>query len=350
STNVSADMMDANPNLELIVRAGAGYDTIDVDGASKRGIYVANCPGKNAIAVAELAFALILAIDRKIADNVSEARRGHWNKAEFSKAAGLKGRTLGLIGLGNIGTEMIARARAFGMPVVAWSRSLTRERAEDLKIIQVDTPLQVARGSDIVSLHVASNADTKHLVDEAFLAEMRPGAVLVNTTRGAVVDEVALMHAIEEKDLFVGLDVFEGEPSHKEGALESTLAAHPNVYVTHHIGASTAQATAAIGEEAVRVVITYATEGVVPNCVNLADQTGATHMLTVRHLDKVGVLARVLDEVRKSHWNVQEMENMVFAGDGAACARIRFIGELNEQTIERIRDHQDVLAVSIIAL
>ncbi len=350
SSKVTAEMIDANPGLELIVRAGAGYDTIDVDAASRRGVFVANCPGKNAVAVAELAFGLILAIDRRIADNVSEARQGHWNKAGFSKAAGLKGRTLGLIGLGNIGTEMIVRARAFGMPVVAWSRSLTTERADTLRIKRADSPLDVARTSDIVSLHVASNVDTRHLVDRAFLAEMKPGAVLINTTRGAVVDEEALLEAIEEKDLFVGLDVFEGEPAHKEGVLENKLASHPNVYLTHHIGASTEQATAAIGDEAVRIVTTYALEGFVPNCVNIAENTGATHMLTVRHLDKVGVLARVLDEVRRSSWNVQEMENLVFAGKVAACARIRFAGEMNEETVERIRSHPDVISVSIIAL
>jgi D-3-phosphoglycerate dehydrogenase len=349
STKVTAEMMDANPHLELIVRAGAGFDTIDVAGASGRGVFVANCPGKNAVAVAELAFALILAIDRRIADNVSEARVGHWNKSGFSKAVGLKGRTLGLIGLGNIGTEMISRATAFGMPVVAWSRSLTSERANDLGITQAQSPADVAGRSDIVSLHVASNADTKHLVDDQFLGSMNDGAILINTTRGAVVDEEALLKAIDEKQLFVGLDVFENEPAHKEGAFENSLARHPNVYLTHHIGASTEQATAAIGDEAVRVVTTYANEGVVPNCINLADHTGATHMLTVRHLDKVGVLASVLDEIRRSKWNVQEMENLVFAGEAAACARIRFAGEMSTETIDRIRSHPDVIAVSVIA-
>ncbi len=123
-TKVTEPMLDAGP-VKLVVRAGAGYNTIDVAAASKRGIYVSNCPGKNSIAVAELAFALILALDRRIADNVVALRQGAWNKKEFSKARGLYGRTLGLIGVGKIGQEMIPRARAFGMPVVAWSRSLT---------------------------------------------------------------------------------------------------------------------------------------------------------------------------------------------------------------------------------
>ena len=350
STKVSAEMMDADPDLELIVRAGAGYDSVDVEGASTRGIFVANCPGKNAVAVAELAFALILAIDRRIADNVSDGRSGKWNKAGFSRAAGVKGQTLGLIGLGNIGTEMVERANAFGMPVVAWSRSLTDARAEELGVSRLESPVDVARNSDVVSLHVASTPETRHLVDATFLDAMRPGAVLINTTRGAVVDEDALLVALDEKGLLAGLDVFEGEPAYKKGKFSSKLAAHPNVYLTHHIGASTAQATVAIGDEAVRIIMVYAEKGVVLNCVNLAHHTGATFMLTVRHLDKVGVLASVLDEMRKSNWNVQEMENLVFAGERAACARIRFAGKMNEETVDRIRRHPHVIAVSAMSI
>lgn len=350
STKVTSEMMDANRALELIVRAGAGYDTIDVGAASDRGIFVANCPGKNAVAVAELAFGLILAIDRRIADNVAEARAGHWNKAGFSKAAGLKGRTLGLLGLGNIGSEMIRRAEAFGMDVIAWSRSLTDEKAEELGVERAVSPVEVARKADIVSVHVASTPETKHMVDATFLAAMRPGGVLINTARGAIVDEAALTGALEKNDLWVGLDVFEGEPAAKEGAFSHPLANNSRVYFTHHIGASTEQATAAIGDEAVRIVNTYASTGVVANCVNLATHTGATYMLTVRHLDKVGVLASVLDDMRKSNWNVQEMENLVFEGEHAACARIRFAGEMQQATVDHIRANPDVIAVSVISL
>jgi D-3-phosphoglycerate dehydrogenase len=121
STKVTEPMFDAG-DLRLVIRAGAGYNTIDVKAASARGVFVSNCPGKNAVAVAELALGLVLALDRRIADNVADIREGRWNKKEYSKARGLKGRTLGLVGVGRIGQEMIPRARAFGMPVVAWSR------------------------------------------------------------------------------------------------------------------------------------------------------------------------------------------------------------------------------------
>src|SRR3954469_21019470 len=162
-TKVTEPMLDAGA-LKLIVRAGAGYNTIDVAAASRRGVYVSNCPGKNAIAVAELAFALILALDRRIPDNVIALRQGQWDKKEFSKARGLYGRTLGLIGVGQIGQEMIPRARAFGMHVVAWSRSLTPERAEALEVERLDTPQEVARVADIVSVHLALKPGTRSLV------------------------------------------------------------------------------------------------------------------------------------------------------------------------------------------
>src|ERR1051326_50815 len=145
-TKITESRLDAGP-VKLVVRAGAAFNTIDVAAASKRGIYVSNCPGKSSIAVAELAFALILALDRRIADNVIALRKGEWNKKEFSKARGLFGRTLGLIGLGKIGQEMIPRARAFGMPVIAWSRSLTPEKAEALGIERKGSPLDIARRS-----------------------------------------------------------------------------------------------------------------------------------------------------------------------------------------------------------
>src|SRR6267142_5367813 len=164
STKVSAPMLDAG-RLALIVRAGAGYNTIDVSGASARGIYVSNCPGKNAIAVAELAFALILALDRRVPDNVAELRAGTWNKKEYSKAKGLFGRTLGLLGYGNIGQEMAKRAHAFGMPIVVWSRRFANGKenvaSEPIPMALAKSPAEVAGHSDVLSVHLALTPDTK---------------------------------------------------------------------------------------------------------------------------------------------------------------------------------------------
>lgn len=348
STRVTAADLDATPNLELVVRAGAGVDTIDVGAASQRGVFVANCPGKNASAVAELAFGLLLALDRRIPDNVIAARAGRWDKGGFSAARGLRGRTLGLLGLGHIGQGVADRARAFGMRVVAWSRSLTDEAARDLGIERAPTPLDVARQSDVVSVHVASTPETRHLVDAAFLDAMPEGAFLINTSRADVVDEDAVARAVAGRGLRYATDVPAGEPQAKEGDFAHPLA--HDAYITHHVGASTDEATEAIGQEAVRVILTYAETGRVENGVNLADQTPATHLLTVRHLDRVGVLATVLSEIREAGWNVQEMENLVFAGAEAACARIRFDGEPDEGTLDRIRRAEHVLNATAIAL
>lgn len=350
STKVTAEDLDASPDLELIVRAGAGYDTIDVESASRCGIFIANCPGKNAAAVAELAFGLMLSLDRRIPDNVSEAREGRWNKGAFTKAQGVKGRTLGLIGMGNIGKEMAVRARAFGMHVIAWSRSLTDEAAAEMGICREVNPIDVARESDVISVHVAATPETQGLIGQDFMAAMRPGSLLINTARASVMDEAAVAKAMDEKNIRVATDVPADEPAGKEGEWLHPLVGHPNFYITHHIGASTDQATVAIGDEAVRVVLTYADTGLVENCVNLADQSPATHLLTVRHLDKVGVLASVLDAAREADWNVQEMENLIFAGAEAACARIRFDGRPDAEALRRINEQPDVLNATIIAL
>src|SRR4030095_21123 len=284
STRVTTAMLDAG-RLSLIVRAGAGYNTIDVAGASTRGIYVSNCPGKNGIAVAELAFALILALYRRIADNVITLRQGQWNKKEFSKARGLFGRTLGLIGVGQIGQEMIPRARAFGMPVVAWSRSLTEERAAALGVEYKPAPLDVARAADIVSVHLALKPETRGIIDAKFFNAMREGSYFINTARGDVVDQQALAEAIKSRGLRAGLDVFAVEPTTGTGEFQDPIVREPNLYGTHHIGASTDQAQEAIAAETVRIVREFKETGKVPNVVNLARQTPATHRLVVRHLD-----------------------------------------------------------------
>ncbi|MHB2021620.1 MAG: NAD(P)-dependent oxidoreductase, partial [Candidatus Xenobia bacterium] len=175
STRVTAAALAAGGALGLVIRAGAGVNTIDVKEASHRGVYVANCPGKNATAVAELALGLMLAIDRRIPDNVIALREGRWNKKGFSKARGIKGCTLGIIGTGSIGTEVIQRAQPFGMQVIAWSRSMNATRAAELGIDAVADLEELARRSDIVSVHVALTPETKQMLGQAFFAAMRPG-------------------------------------------------------------------------------------------------------------------------------------------------------------------------------
>jgi D-3-phosphoglycerate dehydrogenase len=365
-TKVTSAMLDAG-RLSLIVRAGAGYNTIDVAAASKRGIYVSNCPGKNAIAVAELAFALMLALDRRVPDNVVELRAGKWNKKEYSKAQGLFGKTLGLLGVGNIGQEVIRRAAGFGLDVVIWSRrfagqrrALTDHEARELGVetalrqvaIAIEpTPADVAARADILSLHLALGPETRGLVNADVLAKLKPGAILINTARGEVMDEAAVAVAVRERGLRVGLDVFAQEPAGATGAFVNELASLPGVYGTHHIGASTEQAQEAIAAETVRIIRTFKETGRVPNVVNLAKRTPATHMLVVRHRDRPGVLAHVFDHLRGANLNVQETENIVFDGAEAAVARINLDGEPSSGVCARIKSGNDnVLDLQVVSL
>ena len=350
STKVTEPMLDAGA-LKLIVRAGAGYNTIDVAAASRRGVYVSNCPGKNSVAVAELALALILALDRRIADNVIQLREGKWNKKEFSKARGLFGRTLGLVGTGQIGREVIARARGFGLDVIAWSRSLTDESAAELGVERRESLLDVARDSDIVSVHVALKPETRGLISSDFFGAMKEGAYFVNTSRGEVVDQEALRRAMREKDIRAGLDVFANEPTSAVGEFTDDIASEPNLYGTHHIGASTDQAQEAIPAETVRVIRTFKETGRVPNVVNLARRTPSTHTLVVRHRDRPGVLASVLDRIRAESINVQEMENIIFEGSEAAVARINLEGALPTEVLERLKaDNADIIELSLLEI
>jgi D-3-phosphoglycerate dehydrogenase / 2-oxoglutarate reductase len=345
---VSADALKAGTALTLVIRAGAGIDTIDVATASSIGVFVSNCPGKNSIAVAELVLGLLLTCDRRIPDQVAELRQGGWNKGEYSKARGLHGRTLGIVGLGQIGREVAARARAFGMRVVAWSRTLTHEEADRLGVIYAQTPLEVAHASDAVSINVSANADTRHLVNAEFLAAMRPGAYLINTSRGSVVDEAALARAVQEKRIRAGLDVFESEPAGSTGSIANPIVQVPGVYGTHHVGASTDQAQVAIAHEVIRIVQTFQTTGEVPNVVNRLARSSATHVLSIRHRNRPGVLAHVFGVLAGGAINVEEVENIIYHGAQATLARIHLDGVPDLGALDRIRaGNSDIISVEL---
>jgi D-3-phosphoglycerate dehydrogenase len=349
STKVNEQMMEGS-KLSLIIRAGAGYNTIDVAAASSRGIMVSNCPGKNSQAVAELAFGLILALDRHIPDNVAELRAGKWNKKKFSKAKGLYGRTLGLIGMGTIGQEMIPRAKAFGMNVVAFSRWITPEIAAALGIGRAESLEELAEQSDIVSVHVSLTPETKSSLGDKFFAAMKNGAYFINTSRGEVVDQIALIKAIEEKGILAGLDVFADEPSGGEGEYQGALKDNPSVYCTHHIGASTDQAQEAVAAETVRIVKEYKDTGAVPNVVNIKKAEVATHLLAVRHIDRVGVLAHVLGVLKDEGVNVQEMENIVLGGAKSAIAQIALDKEPSPDALHKIKVNDSIFDARVVPI
>jgi len=346
STRVTAPAIDSADCLSLIVRAGAGVNTIDVAAASEHGIYVTNCPGRNSDAVAELAIGLLIACDRQIAGATAELQAGQWSKKKYGNARGLKGRTLGILGMGMIGRGVADRARGLGMNVIAWSRSLTSQRAEDFGVTFAETTVGVARASDAVSIHVAANADTKHLINSSFLDALPDGAILINTSRGDVVDTPALKAAIESKKLRVGLDVFEDEPGSGSAEFADTALA-AMITGTPHIGASTDQASEATAAEVVRIITEFRETGRPPNTVNMCARSPATHSLVVRHYNQVGVLARILEALRQEQINVEEMENAIFAGASAACCTLQLDQAPSENLLGELAQREHVLQVHL---
>lgn len=254
STKVRAQDIDAGSSLKMVIRAGSGYNTIATDYAATKGVAVTNCPGMNAIAVAELAMGMILALDRHLVEGAQESRAGKWDKARFGKANGIFGRTLGLVGAGQIGAELTRRALAFGMKVRIYDPYLAPEKITAMGAIVAADLMDIARNSDFISVHVPKTAQTTHLIGTEFLEAMKIGATLIHTSRGGVVDDAALLAALDRKALFAGLDVYEDEPAASKATFENPLAAHPRVLATHHIGASTEQAEDAVADEVLNIM------------------------------------------------------------------------------------------------
>ena len=340
-TKVSADVIAKADKLELIVRSGSGTENIDLEAASARGIYVTNCPDKNAVAVAELTIGLLIALDRRIPDQVMALREGVWSKERFARADGLKGKVFGVVGVGAVGKEVIRRAKAFEMSVVAWSRSLTDEIACQLEVLRAVTIEELVSQSDIVSLHVAYTPETEHLFSAELISKLKPGTVLLNTSRGPVVDTIALAEALKTGKVRAGLDVYENEPEEGKGKFIDALVNVPNWVGTHHIGASTAQAQRATADEATRIIDVYVKTGKVENCVNFAKRTPALYELIIRHYDRIGVLSRILNDLKAARINVEEVHNIIFEGAKAAVARIQLEKPPPAETLERISSRKD---------
>ena len=350
STKVEAAQVEAGGSLALVIRAGAGVNTIDLATCSKRGVYVANCPGKNAVAVAELTIGHLVNLDRRIADNVASLRAHQWDKKRFGVARGLRGRTLALLGCGQIGREVARRARAFDMKLVAWDHSLTEADAAALGITRAPSPEAAVRDADAVSVHLPLAKETRGRIGESVFAAMKPGAYFLNTARAEVVDAEALLRALTEKQLRCGLDVFPDEPGSAQATYDHAIVDHPGVYGTHHIGASTDEAEEAVGYEVLRIVQAYSDGSTIPNCVNLATSTPADHQLVLRHADRVGVLARVFSALREANINIEDMQNIVFSGGHAACARIGIVGSLSDDALAKLDGDPDIFSVSQIRI
>jgi D-3-phosphoglycerate dehydrogenase len=262
ATRVTAALLAGAPRLRIVGRAGTGVDNIDVPAASARGILVVNAPGANSISVAEHACALILALARAVPAADRAMKDARWEKKKFLGSE-VRGKTLGIAGLGRIGQEVAQRARAFGMRVVAHDPFISREVADDLgvELMSLDALCAVA---DYLTLHLPSTPDTKRLFDAARFEKCKPGMRIVNTARGELVDEAALKHALD-RGIVAGaaLDVFETEPPK-----DWSLAQLPQVIATPHIAASTEEAQELVGIETAATVRDFLRDGIVRNAVN----------------------------------------------------------------------------------
>jgi D-3-phosphoglycerate dehydrogenase len=292
-TKVTAALLEAAPRLSVVGRAGTGVDNIDVDAATRRGVVVMNTPGGNAVAACEHTFALILALFRNIGPAGRELAGGVWNRKKHMGHQ-LLGKTLGLVGFGRIGREVARRARAFGMDVAVFDPFVTESLARefDCRLASLDALLAEA---DVVSLHLPLNEQTRHLIDAAALARMRPEAVLVNCARGGLVDEEALLEALDAGRLCgAALDVFESEPPEN---LE--LLAHARVVATPHLGASTEEAQRDVAAQVARQVVDYLVHGEVRNAVNVPSLSADVYAKVRPHVElsrRLGSLAAQLAE------------------------------------------------------
>ena len=350
STKVTAATIDNATNLALVVRAGAGTDNIDKAAASAAGVYVCNVPGRNAVAVAELTMGLLLAVDRHIADGAADLRAGTWNKARYTKADGLAGKTMAIIGLGDIGLAVAERAKAFGITVQAQRKTARSDAAQarirSVGVRLVDDQAELLSNADIVSIHVPKTDHTAAMVDAEFIAALPDGCIVLNTSRGEIVDEAALLYGLDHRGMRAGLDVFANEPGSSTGAFVSKLAAHHAVVGSHHIGASTTQAQESVADGMIEVIDAFAS-GAMINCVNLASTSSGVSCISVRHRDLVGVLAKILNAISSSGHNVEQMQNQLFAGGDAAVATMNVDGTPTATTLDAINAIDEVIAVSL---
>lgn len=353
STPVTENTVERARSLHLIVRAGTETNTIDVRAASRRGIFVANCPGKNASAVTELVFGLLLGIDRRIPDALTALRAGKWERGEYQRAEGLVGKTIGIAGLGAIGRDVAMKAKAFGLNVVGWSRSLTPSKAQELGIGYASSIAELAAKSNILTMHLPLNERTKHIADERLFAAMPPRSIFINTARADLVDHAALKDAIQKKGLRVGLDVFPDEPKGKSEFRSDLFgpasATGGFVYATPHIAASTDRAQLAIALETVRVIRAFLLEGDVPNVVNVTSSV-AKFQVVIRMMDKVGTFANVLSVLKRHGINIEEVNNTIFEGGGAACAKLRVVSRPTDVCLQEIKAFEEVLQVDVVTL
>lgn len=293
-TKITADVLAAASQLKVVGRAGVGVDNIDIDAATDHGVIVMNTPTGNTIATAELTFTHMLAGTRPIVQACARMREGGWDRKKFTGSE-LNGKTLGVLGMGRIGAEVAKRARAFQMNVLAFDPYLTESRAKDLGVV-LSSFEDLIEQSDYITVHMPLTADTKHMLNAEAFKRMKKGVRVFNCARGGIIDEAALLDALESGQVAAaGLDVYEVEPPEESSALRS----HENLVLTPHLGASTQEAQENVGIDIARQIIDVLKGGLVLNALNMpsVDPQVLEHLSPYIHLaEKIGTFTQQLGQ------------------------------------------------------
>jgi D-3-phosphoglycerate dehydrogenase / 2-oxoglutarate reductase len=292
-TKVTAKILNAGTRLRVVGRAGVGVDNVDVETATRRGVIVLNAPGGNTVSTAEHAFSLLLSVARKIPQADASVREKNWERKDF-EGVELYNKTLGVIGMGRIGSELSRRAIAFGMRVIAYDPYLAATRARSLQVELVEELDDLLRSADFISLHTPLTNETRHLLDASRLQKTKRGVRIINCARGGLVDEEALARALQDRHVAAAaLDVFEKEPLPNDSALRSA----PNLILTPHLGASTAEAQESVGIEIAQSIRAALLEGTIRNAVNMPNLDAKTLAIIGPHLRFGEKLGKFLSQV-----------------------------------------------------
>jgi D-3-phosphoglycerate dehydrogenase / 2-oxoglutarate reductase len=292
-TKVTADVLNAGGKLRVVGRAGVGVDNVDVEAATRRGVLVLNAPGGNTVSTAEHAFSLLLSVARKIPQADATLRAGKWDRKNL-EGVELYNKTLGVIGMGRIGSELSRRAIAFGMRVIAYDPYLSATRARSLQVELVDELDDLLATSDFISLHTPLTPETRHILDAGRLQRTKRGVRIINCARGGLIDETALANALRDRHVAAAaLDVFEIEPLPNDSPLRSA----PNLVLTPHLGASTAEAQESVGIEIAQSIRAALLEGTIRNAVNMPNLDAKTLAIIGPHLRFGEKLGRFLSQI-----------------------------------------------------
>jgi len=292
-TKVTADILKTGKSLRVVGRAGVGVDNVDVEAATRRGVLVLNAPGGNTVSTAEHAFSLLLSVARKIPQADATLRAGKWDRKNL-EGVELYNKTLGVIGMGRIGSELSRRAIAFGMRLIAYDPYLSATRARSLQVELVDELDDLLAASDFISLHTPLTPETRHILDAVRLQRAKRGVRIINCARGGLIEETALANALQDRHVAAAaLDVFEIEPLPNDSPLRSA----PNLVLTPHLGASTAEAQESVGIEIAQSIRAALLEGTIRNAVNMPNLDARTLAIIGPHLRFGEKLGKFLSQI-----------------------------------------------------